>query len=84
MTEPINLKRFRKRKARAQDARAADANRAREGVSKADRSAAASEQARRSKLLAGAKRESRASSAQPVEREGARDELGRDPRPKGK
>jgi hypothetical protein len=84
VTEPTNLKRFRKRKARAEDARAADANRVREGVSKAARNAAAAEESRRSKLLAGAKRESADGSAQPVERKGARDQLDRDPRPKGK
>lgn len=84
MTEPINLKRFRKRKARTEDARAANANRVREGVSKAERSSAAAEKARQAKRLAGAKRETADGSAQPVERKGARDELGRDPRPKGK
>lgn len=84
MTEPVNLKRFRKRKQRAADARAADATRAREGVSKAERESAAKAEALRAKRIDGAKRESSLISGEQDQRQRARGELGRDPRPKGK
>ncbi len=57
MAEIVNLNRARKVKARADAAKAAEANRAKFGRTKAQRDAEAAEQARRDALLDGAKRE---------------------------
>lgn len=57
MAEIVNLNRARKAKARTDAAKVAEANRAKFGRTKAERSAEAAEQARRTTLLDGAKRE---------------------------
>jgi hypothetical protein len=57
MAEIVNLNRVRKAKARVDAVKTADANRARFGRTKAERQAEAAEQARRTALLDGAKRE---------------------------
>ena len=57
MAEIVNLNRARKVKARANAATTAEANRAKFGRTKAERAAEVAEQARRTALLDGAKRE---------------------------
>jgi hypothetical protein len=57
MAEIVNLNRVRKAKARSDAGKAAEANRAKFGRTRAERDAEAAEQARRAALLDGAKRE---------------------------
>lgn len=57
MTNIINLRQARKRKARADKAHEAAENRARFGRTKAERAAHTAEETRRAALLEGAKRE---------------------------
>jgi hypothetical protein len=57
MAEIVNLNRVRKAKARSDAGKAAEANRAKFGRTKAERDTEAAEQARRDALLDGAKRE---------------------------
>ena len=59
MTNIINLRQARKRKARADKAHEAAENRARFGRTKAERTADAAEETKRSALLEGVKRESK-------------------------
>ena len=54
---PVNLRRARKRKQRAERARSAEASRAREGETKAERETRARESALRARRLEGLKRE---------------------------
>lgn len=53
----VNLRRFRKQKQRAQKAADADANRARHGLSKAERTVLQAEQEQRRRALDGAERD---------------------------
>ncbi len=55
MSEPTNLGRARKRKARVAKERAATANRLRDGQTKADRTLRAKREAERARRLAGAR-----------------------------
>ena len=57
MAEIVNLNRARKARARAEAGKAAEANRAKFGRTKAERDAEAADTARRDALLDGAKRE---------------------------
>ena len=57
MAEIVNLNRVRKAKAKADAGKAAEANRAKFGRTKAEKDAEAAEQARRKALLDGTKRE---------------------------
>ena len=54
---PINLNKARKARAKADAARQADANRARHGLSKAEREAAKAVQAKQARIVDGHKRE---------------------------
>jgi len=82
VSEPVNLKRFRKRRERAADARVAEAKRAREGLSRAERTAAAKAEQLRARRLAGAKRDSCDGSGEQKDGQRHSQELSRDPRPK--
>ena len=55
MTEPINLNRFRKQKARAEKAQRAEENRARFGATKAAKNLNKTQSAKDEKTLAGKK-----------------------------
>ena len=57
MAEIVNLNRVRKAKARSDAGKAAEANRAKFGRTKAERDTEAAEQVRRDALLDGARRE---------------------------
>lgn len=57
MGEIVNLNKARKAKTKAKAAKAAEENRARFGRTKAERAAEAADEARRTALLDGAKRE---------------------------
>jgi hypothetical protein len=57
MAEIVNLRQVRKAKKRAEDAAAANANRARHGASKAERRLTQDEAARLARALDGARRE---------------------------
>jgi hypothetical protein len=57
MAEIVNLNRARKARAKAEAGKAAEANRAKFGRTKAERDAEAADKARRDALLDGAKRE---------------------------
>jgi len=57
MGEVVNLNRYRKRKQRAERERRAEANRARFGLSKADRVKTTAERALESRQLDGARRD---------------------------
>ena len=57
MAEIVNLRQVRKAKKRADDAAAADANRARHGASKAERRLTRDEAERHTRTLDGARRE---------------------------
>jgi hypothetical protein len=80
MKAPTNLNHARKRKLRAAKERAAAANRAREGLSNADRALGAKEELNRARRLAGARREEPSeSSGQQEKSERAGEELRCDP-----
>lgn len=51
--EPVNLNRFRKRRARAAEAKRAEGNRARHGLTKGERERIAREEARKARWLEG-------------------------------
>ncbi len=81
MSKPTNLSRARKRKDREARARAADATRAREGQTKAERASLAKSEQQRARHLAGLRRVPTATSAGQQKEEEARGDLHRDPGP---